>query len=93
MSFSGYTQVTCISFMNGNVLVGGWSRCLTVYRDRDDVTPRCWGEGVHNDDILCMTNQEPNILATASYDGDIVIWNTEVERNNLRLNASEKTDR
>ena len=89
-------QVTCISFMKGRVIVGGWSRCLTEYsdhRDRDDVIPKYWGEGVHKEDILCMSNQEPNMLASASYDGDIIIWNVDVERSMCKLNASDAKSR
>ena len=96
LSTPPHCQVTSISFMVGRVLVGGWSRCLTEYRDqrdRDDVIAKYWGEGVHKDDILCMTSQEPNILASGSYDGDIIVWNVDVEKCLCRLNASNEKSR
>ena len=88
--------MTCVKFMKGRVIVGGWSRCLTEYsdhRDRDDIVPKYWGEGIHKDDILCMCSQEPNMLASASYDGDIIIWNVDVERCTCKLNASDERSR
>ena len=47
------------------------------------------GQGVHKEDILCMANQE-QILASGSYDGDVVLWNLDVDRPTLRLNAHEE---
>ena len=51
------------------------------------------GAGVHHDDILCMAHEEPNLLVSASYDGDIVLWNTDSERQIYKLNASEEASR
>ena len=85
-------EVTCISFMKQRIVVGGWSRCLAVYgdtRDPDDIIPKYWAVGAHKDDILCMAYQEPNTLASASYDGDIVVWNVDVERAVCKLNGSD----
>ena len=82
--------------MKGRVIVGGWSRCITEYsdhRDPDDEIPKYWGEHVHKEDILCMSSQEPNILASASYDGDIILWNVDVERSVMKLNACDEKSR
>ena len=78
--------------MKQRIIVGGWSRHLSTYgdtRDPDDVIPKYWGAGAHKDDILCMAYQEPNTLASASYDGDLIIWNLDVERSACRLNAKK----
>lgn len=32
---------------------------------------------MHRDDILCMDYKDPDILVTASYNGDIVVWDLE----------------
>ena len=35
-----------------------------------------------------MAEGEPGLLASGSYDGDIVVWNTDRERATCKLNAS-----
>ena len=57
---------------------------------REDLPPKYWGGGIHHDDILCMAYQEPNVMASGSYDGDIVLWNVDVERSLHRLNANNE---
>ena len=56
-------------------------------RDADGCIPKCFGAGEHHEDILSLAGQEPNLLATASYDGDILLWNVDSERCVGRLNA------
>lgn len=43
---------------------------------------------MHEDDILCLGHQEPHLLASGGYDGEIAVWNVDVERPICRLNAS-----
>ena len=40
----------------------------------------------HTDDILTAAFSMPNTLATASYDGEIIIWNNNSEQASRRLN-------
>lgn len=56
-------------------------------REPDGSIPKCFGSGEHREDILSLTGQEPNLLASASYDGDILLWNLDSERCVGRLNA------
>lgn len=44
----------------------------------------------HNEDILCCAFTGPNHLATGSYDGEIVIWNTNSEHISRRLNQRSR---
>ena len=79
--------------MTHRIIIGGWSRFLIEYsdhRDPDDVIPKYWGEGIHKDDILCMSAQEPSTLVSASYDGDIIVWNLDVQRSVCRLNSMDE---
>ena len=57
----------------------------------DDVIPKYWGAGVHQDDVLCLSHQEPNLLASGGYDGEIAVWNMDKERPVCRLNATSLT--
>lgn len=43
------------------------------------------GGQLHEDDISAMAFCPPNILATASYDGALLIWNLETEKLLLRF--------
>ncbi len=82
-------EVTSIIFKNQRLIVGGWSRCLAVYGDTgepDDIVPKYWAVGVHKEDILCMAYKESNTLASASYDGNIAVWNLDMDRLICKLN-------
>ena len=37
-------------------------------------------EKKHDEDIQAMCYHHPNVLMTASYDGDIIVWSTETNQ-------------
>ncbi|XP_033126562.1 WD repeat-containing protein 49-like isoform X2 [Anneissia japonica] len=83
-----------------SMLILGWDRYITVFRNQQlnqfHVEPSDWKGGQeHQDDILCASFQPPSTLATASYDGEIVIWNTnsEVASKHLRERFLKKSMR
>lgn len=43
----------------------------------------------HNEDILSLAAYDTSIIATSSYDGDIIIWSLETAQPLCRLNASD----
>eukprot|EP00824_Muranothrix_gubernata_P011359 TRINITY_DN24684_c0_g3_i2.p1 TRINITY_DN24684_c0_g3~~TRINITY_DN24684_c0_g3_i2.p1 ORF type:complete len:186 (+),score=36.85 TRINITY_DN24684_c0_g3_i2:55-558(+) len=57
------------------VCVVGWNRKVTVYEDAPGGAPPLFQLEGHHDDILCMAFCPPNVLATGSYDGYIIVWN------------------
>ncbi|XP_069747677.1 cilia- and flagella-associated protein 337 [Narcine bancroftii] len=69
---------------NNYVLAVGWDRRINIYSDSSDdlhhvqpPQPRWqddlkWG---HKDDILCIAQCPPSLLATSSYDGETIVWN------------------
>ncbi|XP_048575994.1 WD repeat-containing protein on Y chromosome isoform X3 [Nematostella vectensis] len=67
------------------ILTVGWNRKIVIYYDdketfviRPDVG---WKGGqVHQDDILASAYCSPNLLATGSFDGDIILWNLDREK-------------
>ena len=72
------------------IIVGGWNRRLAMYSDSrgtEAAVPKYWAERGHCEDILCMAHCPPNLLVSASYDGDIIVWNTDSERKMCRMNA------
>ncbi|XP_058042426.1 WD repeat-containing protein 64-like isoform X1 [Ahaetulla prasina] len=69
---------------NEYVIGVGWDRRINLFYDatddfyhikkpqphwQDDIN---WG---HKEDILCVAQCPPNLLATSSYDGEIIVWN------------------
>ena len=54
--------------------------------------PKYCGKGVHSEDILCIAFIKPNILATASYDGEIVLWDTEWQRLLSKVNSEKQSE-
>ena len=51
----------------------------------------------HQDDILCMSFTAPHTLVSASYDGELVLWNTSSEQAfrhlGCRLRKTARTNR
>lgn len=78
-----------------SVIVVGWAKHVTVFRDTSfrefHVLPSDWKGGQeHAEDVLCAAFMPPNILATGSYDGEIVIWNTNSEHSSRHLTQRMK---
>ena len=59
----------------------------------DDVVPKYWGRQDHNEDILCLAYCEPNILISATYDGQIIVWDVEGEKKMIQMSAHDPTSR
>ena len=69
---------------------------LSYYRDDnlpDDTVPKYWGHRVHKEDILCLAYCEPNILVSASYDGDIIVWDVDGEKKLIQMSAHNDASR
>ncbi|XP_013414484.2 WD repeat-containing protein 49-like [Lingula anatina] len=84
-----------IIVLKRNVLVVGWARHITIFRQNNlkdfHVLPSDWKGGQeHQDDILTACFSPPNRAATASYDGEIVIWNMNSEHASKHLNQRAK---
>ncbi|KAK3531893.1 hypothetical protein QTP70_034402 [Hemibagrus guttatus] len=66
------------------VMSVGWGRRIDVYLDILDDTHHVhrpqpsWQEDLkkgHKEDILCIAQCPPSLIATGSYDGEIIVWN------------------
>ncbi|XP_052213945.1 WD repeat-containing protein 49-like isoform X3 [Dreissena polymorpha] len=78
-----------------STVVVGWAKYIAVFRDtsfrQHHVQPADWKGGQeHSEDILCAAFQPPSCLATGSYDGEIVIWNTNSEHSSKHLTQRMK---
>ncbi|XP_042195191.1 WD repeat-containing protein 49 [Callorhinchus milii] len=78
-------DISQILLIKRTILVVGWQRIITVFSMNNFteffVQPMEWhGVTEHQDDIFCAAFLPPQTLATGSYDGDIVIWNSISEK-------------
>ncbi|XP_072168406.1 cilia- and flagella-associated protein 337-like [Diadema setosum] len=75
----------------------GWSRKIVQYKDGDCDTnflraDTNWKGGqVHRDDILAVDYSPPSLLATASFDGEILVWSLETQKISVRLRKGQPT--
>ncbi|KAK3091715.1 hypothetical protein FSP39_022107 [Pinctada imbricata] len=80
------------------ILAVGWGRKLIRYDDSDPDNMYIpaqldWKGGqIHQDDILAMDFAMPNYLATAGFDGEIVVWDIETEKIFIRLRKGQQAD-
>ncbi|XP_071951711.1 cilia- and flagella-associated protein 337-like [Antedon mediterranea] len=86
--FEGFEEVSDVVYveMNKNrfVLSVGWDRRINMYSDSMDdfrhvqnPLPK-WTDDVkngHREDILSVAACAPSLLATSSYDGEVIVWN------------------
>ncbi|XP_068715125.1 cilia- and flagella-associated protein 337-like [Montipora foliosa] len=91
------SQVLCLKRI---IIVVGWDRTVSVFRDSQlnsfYVYPSEWkGRLEHQDDVLSEAFCPPTTLATASYDGEIVLWNLNSEQafRHLSTHAKRKSTR
>ncbi|XP_076081504.1 cilia- and flagella-associated protein 337-like isoform X1 [Mytilus galloprovincialis] len=75
-----------------SVVSVGWTKYITLFRNaafrEHHVQPSDWKGGQeHVEDILCIAYSGPNLLATGSYDGEIIVWNLGSEQVSKRLNV------
>nr|XP_025044795.1 WD repeat-containing protein 64-like [Pelodiscus sinensis] len=71
-------------YSNRYIISVGWNRKINIFPDLHSETSEgpCpqmdWidrAENGHKDDVLCVSFCPPNLVASSSYDGEILIWN------------------
>nr|XP_018668447.1 WD repeat-containing protein 49-like [Ciona intestinalis] len=77
-------DIAQIVMLKRSIATIGWEPFITVFRQgaltQFYVHPADWKGGKeHQDDILTAAYNPPSMLATGSYDGEIVIWNANSE--------------
>ena len=82
--FSDVTGLVCTKH---RVYVTGWGKTVYIYVDGGGEEHRKAWKKQHREDILCIAYLSPNIIATGSYDGDVIIWSRETGQVYCRLNA------
>lgn len=83
------SDVTGIVCTQHSFYVTGWGRTVYSYVDGGGEEHRKNWKVQHKEDILSIAYLPPNIIATGSYDGNVVIWSRETGQVYCRLNAFE----
>ncbi|XP_066529067.1 WD repeat-containing protein on Y chromosome-like isoform X2 [Hoplias malabaricus] len=86
-------EITSIQYINQRIYVSGWSKKVMWYLDtlvEDKMEYRVWNQ-YHAEDINSMHVHSNKMLATASYNGDIIIWNVGSGQAFCRFNANESS--
>ncbi|KAM6960527.1 cilia- and flagella-associated protein 337 [Aplochiton taeniatus] len=69
---------------NTYIMSVGWDRRINIYRDSPEDPHHFqrpqppWHDDLengHKEDILCIAQCPPSLLATSSYNGEIIVWN------------------
>ncbi|XP_071107369.1 WD repeat-containing protein on Y chromosome-like [Haliotis cracherodii] len=82
-----HSVITGIVSSKHRIYVTGWDRRVHIYVDGGGEESRKTWQTRHKEDILSIAYLSPNIIATSSYDGDIVIWSRDTGHMYSRLNA------
>ena len=57
------------------------------------MVPKYWGRQDHDEDILCLAYCEPNILISATYNGQIIVWDVDGEKKMIQMSAHDPASR
>ncbi|XP_053977818.1 WD repeat-containing protein on Y chromosome isoform X1 [Hylaeus volcanicus] len=104
MAVENNCEITSLAWVESRVLSSGWNRQVIEFAISDTNTyKKSWGVR-HTDDILCSAIWYPQVLATATYNGEIILWRLEtgqpyrkykvydpMTRFNVKYEKSEKT--
>nr|XP_006820824.1 PREDICTED: WD repeat-containing protein on Y chromosome-like [Saccoglossus kowalevskii] len=79
------TSVTYVEMNRNRYIVSvGWDRRINIFTDTSEDFHHVqkplakWTDDLqngHKEDILSVASCEPNLLATSSYDGEVIVWN------------------
>lgn len=92
MSISPDAEVTAVFWVPDRILAVGWDRTVTEFAEIGIETEYPHGKKwdvQHSEDILCAAISPQKVLATASYNGDIVFWRSETGQPYKKFNVEE----
>ncbi|KAK3091806.1 hypothetical protein FSP39_022754 [Pinctada imbricata] len=87
----GGLTITSIVSTHHRIYITGWCQLVHIYVDGGGEEYRKNWRNRHTDDILCMSHMNPNIMATGSYNGDVIIWSRDTGQMYCKLNAFSGT--
>ncbi|KAL2715937.1 WD repeat-containing protein on Y chromosome [Vespula squamosa] len=93
MAIEDQCEITSLSWVENRVLCTGWNQRVTEFTISELHTYKKSWELIHTDDVLFSAVQYPQVLATASYNGEIILWQLETGQPYRRYQVSNATGR
>ncbi|KAK2585795.1 hypothetical protein KPH14_010400 [Odynerus spinipes] len=93
MAIEDQCEITSVTWVENRILCTGWNRRVTEFAISELHTYKKSWELRHTDDILFSAVQYPQVLATASYNGEIILWRLETGQPYRRYQVSNATGR
>ena len=79
--------------MKNRILCIGWNRHVTEFADTETgIQQKSW-EICHTENVLCADVRDPQALATASYNGEMIFWRLETGQPYRKYQVSDPTRR
>ncbi|XP_076665272.1 WD repeat-containing protein WDY isoform X2 [Andrena cerasifolii] len=86
-------EITSLAWLENRILCSAWNRQVVEFATSDtNIYKKSWGVR-HTDDILCSAAWFPQVLATASYDGEIILWRLETGQPFRKYKVNDPTSR
>lgn len=74
-------EVTGIVCSKQNIITAGWNKQITIYKDKsEDDSEAFFLKPKHKEDILTVSHYPPALVASGSYDGQIMVFSLETKR-------------
>lgn len=82
-----------MAWFDNRILCVGWNRVITEFTETEIGTHKTYWEAKHTEDITCVSMRHPKALATASYNGEIILWRLETGQPYRIYQASDQSGR
>ncbi|XP_024936747.1 WD repeat-containing protein on Y chromosome isoform X2 [Cephus cinctus] len=93
MAIEDQCEITSIVWLKNRILCTGWNRHVTEFADTETgIHTKRW-ETRHTDDILCTAVKFPQVLATSTYNGEMILWRLETGQPYRRYHVSNPPGR
>ncbi|XP_035738138.1 WD repeat-containing protein on Y chromosome-like [Vespa mandarinia] len=93
MAIEDQCEITSLNWVENRILCTGWNQRVTEFTISELHTYKKSWELIHTDDVLFSAVQYPQVLATASYNGEIILWRLETGQPYRRYQVSNATGR
>ncbi|KAB0795580.1 hypothetical protein PPYR_12419 [Photinus pyralis] len=81
MSIEPGCEVTSVIWIRGRILAIGWNRHVTEFLDTGGTIESAGGgkswDTRHSEDVFCASARIPQTLATATFNGELILWRLE----------------
>ncbi|XP_011296739.1 WD repeat-containing protein on Y chromosome [Fopius arisanus] len=93
MSMEDQRAITGIIWLKNRILCTGWNGYVVEFADTETGIYRKSWEKRHTEEILCAAARIPQVLATASYNGELILWRMETGQPYRRYQVENPTER